>query len=177
MPRGNDPDAAKELRERYGANTGNAEALITANRARRDPQLRAAQLSAIDDSETAKLDVSKLDAPGKVLDAAVRGDYVTYVWEDDAGRLHHGVQPREGARSQRLADPEDIDAETAAAREEAARDAELQRLQAEADAKVEAATAKAHEQAAKDAQKAAQAAEKPSEPEASGGKAKQPDGK
>jgi hypothetical protein len=56
MPRGNDPDAQRELQERYGATTGNAESLIAANRARRNPQLRAAHLSALQADADAKVE-------------------------------------------------------------------------------------------------------------------------
>lgn len=113
MPRGNDPDAARELRERYGANTGNAEALIAANRARRDPVVRAAHLSARDDEASDALDLESIEAPGPVVDASVRGQYLTFVWEDETKRLHHGARPLKGETPPPVAEPS---AETLAAR-------------------------------------------------------------
>lgn len=163
MPRGNDPDAQRELQERYGATTGNAESLIAANRARRNPQLRAAHLQARDEEATAELDTSKIDAPGDVVDAAVRGDFVTFVWEDQGGRYHHGVKPRDKTRSQNLPGTDDDDPETQAAKALADEDERLRRLQADADAKVEEAVVKAREEASKDAQKQAEKSDKKSD--------------
>lgn len=151
MPRGNDPDAAADLQQRYGT-TGNAEDLIAANRARRNKVVAAASRQRVADEETADLDWSSIDAPGKVIAAAVRGDYVAYVWEDELGRAHHGAQARKGARNPVSDEPSDEELAARAAAEEAAKNA---RIQAEAEqAKAEAAV-KADEKAAKAAQKQA----------------------
>lgn len=87
MARGNDAEnAAKELRTQYG-DAQNAEELIKARNATRDPDVARASLRPIDQGATDALDLEKLKV-GKgerIVAASVRGGVVIAVVEDEDG--------------------------------------------------------------------------------------------
>lgn len=163
MPRGNDPDAAAELKARYNV-TGNAEQLIQSNRASTNRFLAAATSQPVDEEATKELDWDKIDAPGDVVAAAVRGKYISYVWQDEDGVLHPAAVARPGAKNVvRETDQERAD------REEVERQVHVHRAIREATERAEAEKAeairKAEEKASKEANeqvaKATDEAQKP----------------
>lgn len=91
MPAGNDSAAAQaELADQFALGQARAEDLRSANRARYPNELRTAQLKERNDEATEALDWSKAASAcdvdvEDVLDAAVRGDQVVVVFEDDRG--------------------------------------------------------------------------------------------
>jgi hypothetical protein len=93
-----DPEARQarlaELRGQFGA-AQNAEQLIAASRAARDPEIDAASLKAIDPEATKDLDLSEVEVPEghTVQDAAVRGGYLIAVVEDEQGNFYKTGQP------------------------------------------------------------------------------------
>jgi hypothetical protein len=96
---GNDPTALQELRDRYGAEAGNAEALIEANRLRFPKPLRKASLTKANPQATEKLDAEKVaKAVGvdedRILGYEVRGAHVVYVVASESGRPLKGVLDR-----------------------------------------------------------------------------------
>jgi hypothetical protein len=158
MPRGNDPDAAAELKARYNV-SGNAEQLIQSNRARTNRVLAAAQVQAPDDEASKKLDLSKIDAPGDVVAAKVRGKYVSFVYEGADGSLHNGAYALPDAKGvvreseQERAEREELERQTKVHRA-------LREAAEQADRERDEAVRKAEAQAAEEAQKAQEQAEK-----------------
>jgi hypothetical protein len=152
MPRGNDPDAAAELKARYNV-SGNAEQLIQSNRARTNRVLAAAQVQAPDD------EASKIDAPGDVVAAKVRGKYVSFVYEGADGSLHNGAYALPDAKGvvreseQERAEREELERQTKVHRA-------LREAAEQADRERDEAVRKAEAQAAEEAQKAQEQAEK-----------------
>lgn len=161
MARGNDTDAHREFAETYGI-SGNAEELINANRARRNTTVQAASNLPVDEEASADLDLTSIDAPdgAEVVDAKVRGRYVSYVYLGPRGTLEHDAVVRDDIPKgqQKLAREHagERSVEDAVAAVNAERDAEMARVRAEHAAAIEEATAKAREDATKAAQKAAQ---------------------
>ena len=105
---------AHELADRLARVDARAEDLIAANRRAQSPELREAQLKEPDPERTAELDWAKAAKAAdlkedQLVDAAVRGEYVVLVYEDDAGRQHKaavtaedaGVEPGRRNRSRR----------------------------------------------------------------------------
>lgn len=100
MPRGNDPDARREFLERHGTlnpdiPTTNAEELIKVHSASQSRAVQKASLLPIDNEATADLDLADLGekAGGNVVAAAVRGNAIVAVIEDEYGRTFKTVVP------------------------------------------------------------------------------------
>lgn len=97
MPRGNDSQAAiAELTDKVGRGAGDADELIQANAQRWSVELLSAQKRKEDTEASENLDldsVAKAAGVKEVLAAAVRGDAVVWVAEDDSGRAYKGVTP------------------------------------------------------------------------------------
>lgn len=92
MPAGNDAKAAAaELADQFGKGAGSADELIRTSRGRYDGDLGAAQLKVAEDVEVDLDKVAKAAGVKSVESAAVRGDHVVFVHEDEAGRLVKGV--------------------------------------------------------------------------------------
>lgn len=94
---GNDRAAAlRELQGQFGVHQ-NAEQLLQAHRARRDPAIAAASLKALDAKATDELDLTKIKVPdGHTVEAAsVRGGQVLYVAFDPYGNHYKGIEPYE----------------------------------------------------------------------------------
>jgi hypothetical protein len=89
----NDMEAARrEARGQYGAHA-NAEELIRAHAATVSPEVRAASMKPVNEDATKELDRSQIEVPngGKVVDAVVRGNTISFVWEDESGLWHKGA--------------------------------------------------------------------------------------
>lgn len=100
MPAGNDATAAAgELADQFGKGVGSADALIKSSRARYEGDLGAAQLKVADDVEIDLDKVAKAAGVKSVASAAVRGDSVVFVHEDESGRLVKGVVGRDSLDS------------------------------------------------------------------------------
>lgn len=105
MPRGNDPDAEREFKDRNEGVSGNAEDIIKANRARFPKDLREASLASLDVAATEALDLDKVqkevddavDGDVTVVAAAVRGRWVVAVHEDEDGHVDKVALPRDEA--------------------------------------------------------------------------------
>lgn len=98
MPAGNDSQAAaSELADQFGEGAGNADNLIAARRDLYEGDLAKANLAERDEEATAKLDFNEVARKAKtdIKDAAVRGDFVTYVYTDEDGRDQKGVLSRD----------------------------------------------------------------------------------
>jgi len=92
MPAGNDAKAAAaELADQFGKGAGSADELIRTSRGRYEGDLGAAQLKVAEDVEIDLDKVAKAAGVKSVDSAAVRGDHVVFVHEDDQGRLVKGV--------------------------------------------------------------------------------------
>jgi hypothetical protein len=180
MPRGNDSVAATaELQGQYGEH-GNAEQLIQAARAMSDPLLASAQLKRIDAEKTEQIDVESIEPEfgGRVVDAAHRGDAITYVAIGEDGRSYKGAIPAGKLDSQmqaKRAERQRAAAEFRAQREVAQINAEIEqeveeyRRQKfeEARSKIEEARDKAQQEGQAAAKQAAEE-EGPEEEQASG---------
>lgn len=107
MPRGNDPAAAQDFRDAYGV-YGNAEELIRAHMAAQDPAVKKASLLPVDSEATAELDLDKLtndvEGDGEVVAAAVRGNAIVCVVEDEGGRTYKTVLPADDSYAPPAAD-------------------------------------------------------------------------
>lgn len=135
MPRGNDAAAATaELTGQYGEH-GNAEQLIQASRVMVDPLLAQAQLKRINPQKTEEIDVESIEPEfgGRVVDAAHRGDAITYVAIGEDGRSYKGAIPAGKLDAQMEA--KRADRQRAAAEFKAQR--EVAQINAEIDAEVE----------------------------------------
>lgn len=86
-------EARRELMGQYGS-SANAEELILAHRASISPEVQAAAGKAVNLEATKTLDKSKIDVPegGKLIDAVVRANVISYVWEDSQGYWYKGTQ-------------------------------------------------------------------------------------
>lgn len=142
MPRGNDPDARREFLERYGTlnpdiPTTNAEELIRAHNASQSRAVSQASLLPVNGEATAELDLDNVgeEAGGNVIAAAVRGNAIVAVVEDETGRTYKTVVPANDKYVAPAEDPAE-----AAAMEQAKADidlqAELARQRAEFDQKI-----------------------------------------
>ncbi len=85
MPRGNDPDAAREFAERNPDLTTNAAELVRYQALAQSPELKAASRKPIDEEATADLDLSALSkkVDGEVVSAVVRGGVTVCVVSKD----------------------------------------------------------------------------------------------
>lgn len=174
MPRGNDPTAAADLANEFGASAGNAEELINANNLRYSEDLTAANMLPLDQKATEKLDSDKIAKTAdvdEVLGYAVRGKYVVYVAESPDGRTYKDVLVRDGDK---LNQPEDDNSPQRAefrARAEAAQSvreakAEGEKILAEARQEANETIAKAQQEAEEKAAEARSDAQEASEKEA-----------
>jgi hypothetical protein len=167
-----DPDAARELQERYGV-TGNAEALVRANALRFDAALRASQNLPRDKEATEKLSASKVASlatveEDQIHDYSVRGPYLVVAYEDSSGRVQKRAVRYEGDPSDEetaeVKDREVLHAEVrlAQAQREARADADevVAKAKAEADQKAADISAKAAQEAQEDIKKVAARNEK-----------------
>lgn len=144
MPAGNDAAAAAaDLVSKGGVST-NVERLIDAQRASVGSDVIAASLRTIDPEATAQLDLSKVKVPDghKVLSGAVRGKAAVFVVEGPDGRTYKMVDEKQSA-SDYEAPAESAQAayerELTQARVNEA--AEIQRIRAESERRLEEARA------------------------------------
>lgn len=89
----NDMAAARtEARGQYGSHA-NAEELIRAHAASISPEVRSASRKPLNEEATKSLDRGSIEVPegGKLVDAVVRGNTISYVWEDANGGWHKGA--------------------------------------------------------------------------------------
>jgi hypothetical protein len=114
VPRGNDPTAAQEFQQNYQVNP-NCEYLIAESKKQYTEDMRRAALTDVDDSQqidhdeaASKLDLAKDDV---VLDAVVRGDWVSVVFEDGDGVTHKRVYLVEGAKDKHQAQQKRVEAQ------------------------------------------------------------------
>lgn len=128
MPRGNDPDARRDFLERHGTlnpdlPTTNAEELIRAHSVSQSRAVAKASLLPVNNTATDELDLDSLDdkAGGHVVAAAVRGNAVVCVVEDETGRTYKTVVPH----NDRYVAPAE-DAAEEVAREQSMADIDLQ---------------------------------------------------
>lgn len=86
-------EARRELRTQYG-DFPNAEELIRAHAASISPEVRRVSQIPVNEEATRELDLSTIEAPEgtKVIDAVVRGNAISYVYEDASGQWLRGVQ-------------------------------------------------------------------------------------
>lgn len=157
MPRGNDAlDASRELSERYQT-TGNAEDLIAAQRADRSGTVRTASKLTLDEQATNELDpesvASEVGTDGKILSAAVRGDYLVYVEELENGttrksavRRNASAEDRQKEQAEAQADSEPLAREAAISNAAVRAAKEAQSGEAENQQKVNEASSQAAEQ-------------------------------
>lgn len=90
----NDMAAARaELRQGQYGQFQNAEELIRAHYESIPPEVRSAMRKSVNEQATATLDPSTIQVPegGKLLAAVVRGEYVSFVWENADGQMLHGA--------------------------------------------------------------------------------------
>lgn len=122
MPRGNDPEALKELHATYGegGHIGNADDLIRAHQATRSQALTAALLISEDYEATARLDLAKIEPPdgekATCIAASVHGEYLVAVFEPESKRvwkeaMQYAPKKHDGESRSKI-DPE-IEAEVA----------------------------------------------------------------
>lgn len=146
-----DPDAAAEFRKRHGVLNsdipiGNAEALQRAFRASQSRAVSKASLLPIDNAATADLDLDELEGKldGDTLHAAaVRGNAIVVVAEDENGRVYKTVLPAND-RYKAPDEPGDA-AEAAASNAELAFQAQVASLRAEFEAELEKVRAELQE--------------------------------
>jgi hypothetical protein len=118
----------------------NAEELVARLRQRRHPDLEAASRRTVNQEKTANLDIDALaeQTDRDVVSAAVRGDHIVYVYEDERGDLRKDFVPfgdaepvttetRQTATERAIANARVTEIDTARAQE-----AEIQRRVAEA---------------------------------------------
>lgn len=166
-----DHTAGARLAEQFGAGTGTAEQLIAANELRYSPELTAA--SSLDKNVAASEDVDWVEVAGlagvdrkRLLDVAVRGNpaaYVTWVAEDEDGRVFKGVIGIDDDGELESIDPSDDPR-----REQLQAAAQAANAVAEAQSEAEDIVAKAKAEAERIVQKAAQKAEEKASEASSG---------
>lgn len=162
MPRGNDPDAAREFQDRYET-TGNAERLIEANRYQYGADLRAAGQLHENVEASRKLTAAEAaDAVGEDEDAiqswAVRGPFIVAVVDD-----YHDDGAVKGTRKVSVRRDGEDAGPSATVKGRARKAQALREAVAEADEEVAEANRKAQEKANEKASKAAQEAQQESE--------------
>lgn len=113
MARGNDAEQAlHELADKFGQGVGNAEEMIQGALRARSRAFMQAELLPRNEEKTAEAreHLDKLKAPRgcTVVDAAVRGDLTTIVYEDPTGRLQLGVNDADG----KLVEPDEPPAQS-----------------------------------------------------------------
>jgi hypothetical protein len=139
-----DLDAARaELRGgQYGA-FANAEELIRSHSAATSPEVRAASMKRLNEDATLSLDKSKIEVPagGKLVDAVVRANQISFVWEAPDGRWYKGAVAYDKSYEGEPRTPEEKSLDASLANDLAVRDASLEANALVAAASVAAARA------------------------------------
>lgn len=165
-----DPNAGAHLAAQFGSGAGTAEQVIEANSLRFSNELVAANSLPVDAEASKEVDRGQLASAagveeGDILDVAVRGNYVTYVYSDSTGRVHKNVVQRDGDSLSAVDESSDprrarIAAQAQAARQVQEARSEAEKIIAEAQEKaakmVAEAAQKSQEQASETQQKAAE---------------------